>query len=232
MNQVDEAIQVLNSGLKSNPDSFNLHYNLGLALKLKDDNAAAIPELEKAAQLKPIAYEPHYTLGVLYMQDGRYEDAARELALAMKLHPDDAEGWATLGSVYRKIDKLPEAAEALREAIRQAPDQPDPHLTLAAVLAQQGQTAEAAAERKKGAELERVTMNRQRATVATNSGNSLLNKGQVTDAIERYQEAISDDPNYAEAHRGLADALERQGKTTEAAAERQKADQLEQSQRQ
>jgi protein O-GlcNAc transferase len=230
MNEVDEAIQVLSSGLKASPENFALHYNLGLAYKLKDDNAAAIPELEAAARLQPSAYEPHYTLGILYMQDGRYDDAARELSLAMKLHPDNADGWATLGSLYRKMNRLPEAADALREAIHQAPDQPDPHLTLAAVLTQQGQSAEAAAERKKGAELERVVMNRQRATVSTNSGNSLLQKGQVTDAIERYQEALSDDPNYAEAHRGLANALERQGKKAEATAERQKADELEKSQ--
>jgi tetratricopeptide (TPR) repeat protein len=100
---------------------------------------------------------------------------------------------------------------------------PDSHLTLATVLAQQGNAAEAAAERKKGAELERVVMNRQRATVSTNSGNALLQKGQVADAIERFQEALNQDPNYAEAHRGLANALERQGKKEEAAAERQKA---------
>jgi tetratricopeptide (TPR) repeat protein len=148
----------------------------------------------------------------------------------MKLHPVDADGWATLGSLYRKMDKLPEAADALREAIRQMPDQPDSHLTLAAVLAQQGNAREAAAERKKGADLERVVMNRQRATVSTNSGNSLLQKGQVADAIERYQEALRDDPNYAEAHRGLANALERQGKKAEAAAERQKAGELEKPQ--
>jgi Flp pilus assembly protein TadD len=66
--------------------------------------------------------------------------------------------------------------------------------------------------------------------VSTNSGNSLLQKGQLADAIERYQEALSDDPNYAEAHRGLASALERQGKKEEAAAERQKADALEKPQ--
>jgi protein O-GlcNAc transferase len=161
------------------------------------------------------------------MQEGRYEDAARELSLAMKLHPDNPDGWATLGSLYKKMDKLPEAAEALREAIRQMPDQPDPHLTLATVLQQQGDTAQAAEERKKGAELERVAMNRQRATISTNSGNSLLQKGQVDDAIERYQQALSEDPNYAEAHRGLAKALERQGKKAEAEAERQKADALE-----
>jgi protein O-GlcNAc transferase len=230
MNQVDEAIHVLSSGIKTNPENFQLRYNLGLALKLKDDNAAAIPELEAASKLKPSAYEPHYTLGVLYMQDGRYDDANRELSLAMKLHPDNADGWATLGSLYRKMDKLAEAADALREAIRRMPDQPDSHLTLAAVLAQQGHPVEAAAERKKGADLERVAMNRQRATVSTHSGDSLLQKGQVADAIERYQEALSDDPNYAEAHRGLANALERQGKKEEAAAERHQADELEKPQ--
>jgi len=229
MGENDEAIQVLRSGLKSNPKDFELHYNLGLALKLKDDNAAAIPELETAAKLDPSSHAPHYTLGVLYMQDGRDEDAARELSLAMKLHPENADGWAKLGSLYRRMNKLPEAADALREAIRQMPNQPDSHLTLATVLAEQGNAAEAAAERKKGAELERVAMNRQRASVGTNSGNSLLQKGQVEDAIERYQQAISEDPGYAEAHRGLANALERQGKKDEAAAERQKADELEKS---
>ena len=228
-NEVDEAIRVLSSGLKSNPNDFQLHYNLGLALKLKDDNAAAIPELEAAAKLNPSAHEPHYTLGILYMEDGRYEEAARELSLAMKLHPANGDGWATLGSVYRKMNKLPEAADALREAIRQMPDQPDPHLTLATVLAEQGDAAGAAAERKKGADLERVAMKRQRATMSTNSGNSLLQKGQVADAIERYQQALREDPDYVDAHRGLAKALDRQGKKAEAEAERQKAAELEKS---
>jgi protein O-GlcNAc transferase len=230
MNELDEAIRVLTSGLKIDPNDYQLHYDFGLALKLKDDNAGAIPELEAAAKLNPSAYEPHYTLGNLLMQDGRYDDAARELSLAMKLHPDNPDGWATLGSLYRKMDKLPEAADALREAIRQLPGQPGSHLTLAAVLAQQGNAAEAAAERKKGADLERVVMHRQRATVSTNSGNALLQKGQVEDAIERFQDALSEDPSYPDAHRGLANALERQGKREEAAAERQKADELEKSQ--
>ena len=73
-------------------------------------------------------------------------------------------------------------------------------------------------------------MSRQRATVSTNSGNALLQKGQITEAIERYRQAISEDATYAEAHRALATALGRQGDTTEAAAERQKADDLDKSQ--
>jgi Tfp pilus assembly protein PilF len=128
------------------------------------------------------------------------------------------------------MNKLPEAADALREAIRQRPDQPESHLTLATVLMQQGQTTEGGAERKKGAELERAAMNRQRAQVSTNTGNTLLKKGQIEEAIERYQEALSDDSGYAEAHLGLAEALERQGKKAEAAAERRKAEELKNSQ--
>jgi protein O-GlcNAc transferase len=110
------------------------------------------------------------------------------------------------------------------------PNQPGPHITLASILAQQGRIADAAAERKKAADLARIAVNRQRATFAANTGSALLLKGQITDAIERYQESASSDPTYVEAHRGLAAALDRAGRTAEADAERQKAAQLDQAQ--
>jgi predicted negative regulator of RcsB-dependent stress response len=68
------------------------------------------------------------------------------------------------------------------------PSQPGPHVTPAGVLAQQGRTEEPAAE------LERKAVNRQRATFDANTGSRLLRKGQITDAIERYRDAVSSDP--------------------------------------
>jgi Flp pilus assembly protein TadD len=53
-----------------------------------------------------------------------------------------------------------------------------------------------------------------------------MKAGNVEDAIGQFREALSYDTNYTEAHEGLAHALERQGKTAEAAAERQKATDL------
>jgi protein O-GlcNAc transferase len=223
MNQIEDAEDELRAALKLSPDAPQLHYNLGLALKMQDDAAGAIPELEAAAKLNPSASEPPYVLGVLYMQVGRYADAARELNISLKLHPENGDGWATLGSVDNKLDQLPEAVSALREAIRQLPQQPDPHLTLAAVLVKQNQPAEAAEERKKAAELMRANMNRQRAEVATNAANSQMKSGNLDDAIAQFREALSYDANYAEAHLGLASALEHQGKSAEAAEERRKA---------
>jgi protein O-GlcNAc transferase len=115
---------------------------------------------------------------------------------------------------------------ALREAIRQLPQQPDPHLTLAAVLVKQNRPEEAAAERKAAAALMRTNMNRQRAEVSTHSAESQLKSGKVEDAVAQFREALSYDETYADAHAGLAAALDRQGKTVEAAAERQKAEAL------
>jgi Tfp pilus assembly protein PilF len=90
-------------------------------------------------------------------------------------------------------------------------------------LVKQNQQAEALAERKIAANLMRANMNRQRAEVATNSGNALLQSGKVDDAVVQFHDALSYDPNYLDAHLGLANALDRQGKATEAAMERQKA---------
>jgi protein O-GlcNAc transferase len=224
LSQFEDAVRELRTALRLAPDLPQLHYNLGLALKMQDDAAGAIPELETAERLDPSAPEAPYLLGVLYMQTGRYDDAAREMNISLKLRPENGDGWATLGSVYDKLNKLPEATSALREAIRQLPGQPDPHLTLATVLVKQNQPVEAAAERKKAADLMRANMNHQRAEVATNAGNSLLRSGDVDGSIVQFRDALSYDANYADAHFGLADALDRQGKSAEAAVERQKAE--------
>jgi tetratricopeptide (TPR) repeat protein len=226
LSQFEDAVAQLRAALKLNPNLPQLHYNLGLAFKMQDDAADAIPELEAAEKLDASASEPPYALGLLYLQAGRYADAERELNASLKLQPENGEGWATLGSVYNHLDKLPQAASALQEAIKRLPTQPDPHLTLAAVLAKQNLPAEATAERRKAADLMRANMNRQRAEVASNAGDSLLKSGKLDDAIVEFRNAVSYDPQYARAHLALADALERQGKTIEAAAERQKAGSL------
>ncbi len=164
------------------------------------------------------------------MQRGHFDDAVEQLKNAVELRPENGDAWAILGSIYKQQNKLSQASDAVQKAIAAMPDQPGPHSTFAGILAQQGRNAEAAAERKKAADLTRIAVNRQRANFTANTGSMLLLKNQITDAIERYQEAVSSDPTYVEAHRGLATALERAGRTAEADAERQKAAQLEHGQ--
>jgi Tfp pilus assembly protein PilF len=106
------------------------------------------------------------------------------------------------------------------------PDQPGPRITLAGVLTEDGKKEEAAAERKVAAGLSRTAVNRQRAMLSTNAGNQSLQRGEISDAVSRYQDAIAADPAYAEAHAQLAVAYARQGRAEESAAERAKAETL------
>lgn len=220
VDQIANAVTELRAALKLAPDSPRAHYDLGVAYKLEDDASDAIPQLETAEKLEPAGFEAPYVLGLLYNQAARYAEAAQQLEASLKLHSQNGDAWATLGNVYLKLNKLPEAASALRNAIEQAPAQPDPHLLLANVLIQQGNAAEAVQERKIAADLMRAHMNGQRAQVATNSGKSLLAEGKIDEAIVEFRNAIGFDAKYAEAHFGLAEALQKQGKTGEAEAER------------
>lgn len=223
LNQFDDAIVEVRAALHLAPDSPQLLYDLGFAYKMQDDAANAIPQLEAAQRLDPQQAESPYLLGVLYMQTGRYEDAARELKIALTLRPENGDGWATLGSVYSKLDRLPEATYALEEAIRQLPQQPDPHLTLAAVLVKQNKAAEATEQRRQAATLMKQNMNHQRAEVATHAGESALKSGDLATAALQFNDALSYEASYGDAHIGLAKIYDKQGKKTEAAAERQKA---------
>jgi Tfp pilus assembly protein PilF len=58
------------------------------------------------------------------------------------------------------------------------------------------------------------------------SGKTLLARGQVAEALVQLQTAVSADPSLPEAHLALAEALARQGRNSEALAERQKAQAL------
>jgi protein O-GlcNAc transferase len=227
IDQVASAVQELRVAITLAPDSPKAHYDLGVAYKLQDDAADAIPQLEAAEKLDPTGYEAPYVLGLLYDQVARYDDAARQLQTSLQLHSQNGDGWSTLGSVYLKLGKLPEAAAALRNAAAQLPSQADPHLLLANVLVKQGDVSGAAAERKLAAGLMRAHMNRQRAEVATNSGKSLMASGKLDAAMVEFNNAVGFDPTYSEAHLALADALEKEGKAQEAAAERARAKSLE-----
>ena len=224
------AIRELEVAEHLDPKNPELHYDLGLAYKLQDRMDDAVRELQAAAALDPRLPDPPYTLGVLLMQMGRLPEAAEALHTALGLRPQNGDGWATLGSVLNQLHQPAEAERALRRAMELLPTQPGPRITLATVLAAEGRRDEARALRKEAADLTRIAVSRQRATFSMNAGNQLLLRGQIADAVSRYQEAIAADPGFAEAHRQLALAYDRQGRSAEATAERATAAKLEAAQ--
>jgi protein O-GlcNAc transferase len=223
---LDHAIMQFRAGVAMAPQSAQLHYDLGLALKLKDDLNGAIGELTRAAGLDATLPDPAYTLGVIYMQQGRFAEAAAQLRMVTALQPANGEAWAMLGGVLKDSDDSAGAIDAIHHAAALEPEQPSLHVQLAALLVRTGQPAQAVAERKLAADLSRAAVSKQRATFALKSGRALLAEGKVPEAIVQLKTAADADPQLAECHALLAEALSRQGKLAEAALERQRADAL------
>src|SRR5579883_2300145 len=67
------------AALKRAPNDATLHYDLGLALKLKDQLADAMVEFRKAEDLDPAQPDVHYTLGVTLWQKGDFDESVKEL---------------------------------------------------------------------------------------------------------------------------------------------------------
>ena len=88
------------------PNNASLHYNLGLAYKLKDQLDKAVPEFQNAIRLQPDLADAHYTLGVLFWQKGDFDKATEELQKAIQNQPNYAEAHYTLGTIYKQQGKL------------------------------------------------------------------------------------------------------------------------------
>jgi tetratricopeptide (TPR) repeat protein len=110
------------AALKLAPEDASLHYNLGLAYKLKDQLDKAVREFQNAIRLQPDLADAHYTLGVLFWQRGGFDKAIEEMQTAIENQPAYAEAYYTLGTVLKQQGKISEAATALREAIRLQPN--------------------------------------------------------------------------------------------------------------
>ena len=150
----------------------------------------------------------------------------KKLKKAIELKPDYAEAYYTLGTVLKQMNQLPDAAAALREAIRLQPSFAGAHTTLAAVLRQMGDTSGAESESQLGDSLVKQKIGLQGATFATNSGKRMLEAGDLDGAISQFRTAIKLAPGLAVAHYQLALALSRKGEKPEAAAELQRAKDL------
>ena len=93
---LDHAIREFQAGLALRGDgaplTAELHYDLGLALKLQDKLPEAIAQFQMAEQKDPTLPDPPYTLGVLYMQTGKLEEAATEMEKATAMRPEKWRG--------------------------------------------------------------------------------------------------------------------------------------------
>lgn len=107
MGRSQQALPILNDGLKLNPSSGKLHAQLGKAFANLKQSAEAQREMEEAARLDPRDGANHYALARLYASVGK-NDLAEQQFQAAKVQFDAEKAKSNTMGMGREIELTPE----------------------------------------------------------------------------------------------------------------------------
>jgi tetratricopeptide (TPR) repeat protein len=120
--QADAAIVELQKAVELSPGAAEAHYQLGLAQHMHKQNAAAaVPSLEKAAAADPGNPDYRVSLGAALVDAKLFDRAVAELTPVTRSAPDRPEGWIYLGSAHLQAKRYKDAVAALNKAAALVP---------------------------------------------------------------------------------------------------------------
>ncbi len=164
--QPDHAVQVLQVGLKANPDSEELHMLLALAFSAQNQTEQAITAYDGALRLNPRNVLAANNLAVLLV-DSKGDPQSLQKAFALSRdfekeapHPLFMD---TLGWVRFKMGQQEEALRLMKDAVAKSPEVPTLNYHLGMAFYQSGKTAEARAHLSKAVKSAEEFQGRQEA---------------------------------------------------------------------
>jgi Flp pilus assembly protein TadD len=153
--EFDKSEAAYRAAVALDPKSPPAHYNLAIALKMKDQLEASETELQRAIDLDPKLAEAYYSLGIAKWQLGDFPGAIAEMKAAIAVRPNYAEAHYMLGITLKQSGDLDAAIPELKEAIRLDPTTPGPFNTLGQILRIKGDKAASEEAFATGAKLRR-----------------------------------------------------------------------------
>jgi serine/threonine-protein kinase len=117
-----EALEVIDKGLKQAPTAAALHFNRGSALFVLKRTEEAAEAFRTTIRHQPDHSQAYINLGVLYHEQGRLPDAATAFARALDINPKLMDVATNLAEMLEQIKQFGPAAEAWKRALRALPE--------------------------------------------------------------------------------------------------------------
>ena len=171
----DEAILIYEEILKTN-DVAEIHFNLGLVLKIQNKLDAAEASFSKAISLKSDFVLAHYQLGNTKYKLNKFDESEICYQNAISLKNNFLEAYINLARAQRELRKFKEAEDNLRIAQKLNPDFLEVNVLLGLILFDRGRLS----DDLKHSDLDKL-----------NEAKTILSK------------SIKSNPNYAFAHQNL-----------------------------
>ncbi len=199
------------------PEALTLQAEISYA---QGNFTAAIASCEQAIVLQPSWAQAYVTLGNVRQAQGQIDAAIRSYTQALELDPNLAQAHANLGSMFYKQGLLDQAITCYRQALSLKPDFAAVYLNLAKVFRQQGNEPEAKiCEQKAGGSQPQLPS----GNFLFHQGNLFLEQGKLGEAMNCFNQAITLEPNLAEAYCQIGMILRYQGEPKQAISYFEKA---------
>ena len=203
-------------------------YLRGLA-RSGEDPGAALPSLQRAANLCGDLPAPHLRLAELLIERGRLDEAQAELEPVSKREPSNPRALLCLARLAVARNQPGAALDYLKQSIQFAPDVKASHALLGAIEQRSGNQAAAEAAFRRAGQLPEkhvwpdpflVEINQFRTglTAMADNAESWLGQGYVSNAVALMQQAVTQYPERGQAWLVFGKALRQAGDA--AAAER------------
>lgn len=194
-----ESINFYKYTLKHAPDSYRVHYNLGVAYKAIGKREEAIHAYKKAIKIKDDYTEAYNDLGTVYYASHKNEEAIAAYKKAIEIEEDYTAAHNNLGNIYYVSHKYDEAIHSYTKAIEIDPDLLEAHYNLGVAYKAVNKNEEAIRSYTKAIEIDpNYAKAHRNLGVAYNAVN------RSEEAIASYRKAIAIKPDYAKAHSSLA----------------------------
>ena len=210
MDQLREAVRLIESSLRTNPEHAEALNNLGVAYRRMGRLDDAMEAHRRAVQLSPKSATAHNNLGTDAHALGQFEEALRHYQTAISLNPSSAEAHRNMGATLVELGRLDRAAAHIERSLELMPDSADAHQSLGTVMLRTGRSDQAIRHFD-----EALRLDPQHAGARNNLGMALELSGRLEDAAAQYREAARITPG-AITYDNLGYVLVRLGRHDEA----------------
>jgi tetratricopeptide (TPR) repeat protein len=122
------ALQKFQQALKTRPNDFRIHYNLGIAAYQLQRYDVAERHFKRTTELKPDYTTGWKSLGMTYEARGLPEHAIRAYSEALKREPDDLPTRLKRAYLYQRGENLDAALADFQYLAKRYPRNPDAHI--------------------------------------------------------------------------------------------------------
>lgn len=210
------ALEKFQQALKTRPNDFRIHYNLGIAAYQLRRYTEAETHLKRTVQLKPNYTTGWKSLGMTYEARGMPEHAIRAYSESIKREPDDLPTRLKRAYLYQRTGNPDAALADFQHITKVYPRNPDAHIGAGLILMRKERYREALVHL--GAALDLTPpSDLLYLEILTEIGHCNLNLKQYGKAREQFAQVLKLMPKNARAYEGQLQVLlaqEQEGEIT------------------